>query len=356
MPCRHDLRRERAARRQRPRRLRRPRPGLDACGPDEQLLPLRPDHELDRGRQARRRVRRRPLRRARRQPQRHDPRLEQRRLLLQVDGRRHDVDRPDAGEQRPVGGSDAANANGDELRQGAATAVATTEQHRREPSPGASSTTSGADQFFPWVTINTKGNLNVTFHDRRLDTDSPVGVGCVADLEDRGRELPRLVLGRAVQDHADADGHPDDDRPGAGGRDASASRPRPWSTRPSRPGSTRPRRRAGNGQNSATLPFKNFQISDIGSNFDYSFRAGLFAGDYSGNTSGPIVNGTRTRARRQGRRPRGRVLDRRPQRSRLRRSDLDSSRAGTRSASSRTSSSTTTGCPAETTGTARARA
>ncbi|TMD25163.1 MAG: hypothetical protein E6I99_00155 [Chloroflexi bacterium] len=47
----------------------------------------------------------------------------------------------------------------------------------------------------------------------------------------------------------------------------------------------------GNGQNSATLPFRNFQISDLGTNFDYSFRAGIFAGDYSGNTSGPTVNG-----------------------------------------------------------------
>ena len=47
----------------------------------------------------------------------------------------------------------------------------------------------------------------------------------------------------------------------------------------------------GNGQNSATLPFKNFQISDVGTNFDYTFRAGLFAGDYSGNSSGPIVTG-----------------------------------------------------------------
>ena len=45
----------------------------------------------------------------------------------------------------------------------------------------------------------------------------------------------------------------------------------------------------GQNQNPATLPFRNFQISDIGSNFDYSFRAGIFAGDYSGNTSGPIV-------------------------------------------------------------------
>jgi hypothetical protein len=47
----------------------------------------------------------------------------------------------------------------------------------------------------------------------------------------------------------------------------------------------------GQDQNVKTLPFKNFQISDIGSNFDYTFRAGLFAGDYSGNTSGPLVNG-----------------------------------------------------------------
>ena len=47
----------------------------------------------------------------------------------------------------------------------------------------------------------------------------------------------------------------------------------------------------GQDQNVKTLPFKNFQISDIGSNFDYSFRAGIFAGDYSGNTSGPVVNG-----------------------------------------------------------------
>ena len=47
----------------------------------------------------------------------------------------------------------------------------------------------------------------------------------------------------------------------------------------------------GNGQNSSTLPFANFQISDVGTNFDYSFRAGIFAGDYSGNASGPTVTG-----------------------------------------------------------------
>jgi hypothetical protein len=44
----------------------------------------------------------------------------------------------------------------------------------------------------------------------------------------------------------------------------------------------------GNGQNSATLPFKNFQVSDVPSNWDYTFRAGIFAGDYTGNATGSI--------------------------------------------------------------------
>ena len=44
----------------------------------------------------------------------------------------------------------------------------------------------------------------------------------------------------------------------------------------------------GQDQNSATLPFKNFQVSDVPSNFDYTFRAGLFAGDYSGNATGSV--------------------------------------------------------------------
>ena len=69
----------------------------------------------------------------------------------------------------------------------------------------------------------------------------------------------------------------------------------------------------GNGQNSATLPFKNFQVSDVPSNFDYTFRAGLFAGDYCGNATGRSTrcsNGTGTTGTREGRRP----LDRRTQR------------------------------------------
>jgi hypothetical protein len=149
----------------------------------------------------------------------------------------------------------------------------------------------GNDQFFPFITINKKGDLNVSFHDRRLDTDSPIGGGAwPASKTEEGNYLvwywgaqctitqtttvtstatgpvpagaKQCVAPEAVVNPSVATGF----NPGAG--------PIP-----------------GNGQNSSTLPFNNFQISDIGTNFDYSFRAGLFAGDYSANVSGPIVSG-----------------------------------------------------------------
>ena len=149
----------------------------------------------------------------------------------------------------------------------------------------------GADQFFPWITIDPKGNLNVTFHDRRLDSDSPIGSGAwptsktevgnylvwywggsckitqtVLVSQTTTGPVPngakQCVAPEAVVNPTVVTGF----NPGAG--------PIP-----------------GNGQDSSTLPFRNFQISDVGSNWDYSFRAGIFAGDYSGNSSGPIVGG-----------------------------------------------------------------
>jgi hypothetical protein len=35
----------------------------------------------------------------------------------------------------------------------------------------------------------------------------------------------------------------------------------------------------------ATFPFKNLQLQDVPNNWDYTFRAGIFAGDYSGVTT-----------------------------------------------------------------------
>jgi hypothetical protein len=154
----------------------------------------------------------------------------------------------------------------------------------------------GADQFFPWVTIDTKGNLNVTFHDRRNDTDSPVGVGAwPTSKTEVGNYLVWYWGGTCKITQTQAVTGGSTVPPGAsqcvapeaivnpglfgviGGGNGNVDAP---------PGAV-----PGQGQDVKTLPFKNFQISDIGSNFDYTFRAGLFAGDYSGNTSGPLVNG-----------------------------------------------------------------
>jgi hypothetical protein len=155
---------------------------------------------------------------------------------------------------------------------------------------GCPTTGTGNDQFFPFITINKSGDLNVSFHDRRLDTDSPVGVGAwptsktelgnylvwywgaqctitqTATVTTSNTTVPggasQCVAPEAVVNPTGVTGF----NPGAG--------PIP-----------------GNGQNSSTLPFQNFQISDIGTNWDYSFRAGIFAGDYSGNASGATVTG-----------------------------------------------------------------
>ena len=145
----------------------------------------------------------------------------------------------------------------------------------------------GADQFFPFISVNQSGDVLVTFHDRRLDTSSPIGSGAwPTSKTEQGNYLvwywgatctitqtqtvsqlttgpvpngaSQCVAPEAVVNPTVATGF----NPGAG--------PIP-----------------GNNQNPRTLPFRNFQISDTPSNFDYSFRAGIFAGDYSGNTVGP---------------------------------------------------------------------
>src|SRR3954452_10961342 len=150
----------------------------------------------------------------------------------------------------------------------------------------------GGDQFFAFITISQKGALNVNFHDRRLDTSSTVCSGAwPTSKTEAGNYLvwnwgaqckitqtqtvsstvtgpvpsgaSQCVAPEAVVNPSVATGFD----PGAG--------PVP-----------------GQNQNSATLPFRNFQISDFGTNWDYTFRAGIFAGDYNANTTGPkLPNG-----------------------------------------------------------------
>jgi len=143
----------------------------------------------------------------------------------------------------------------------------------------------GADQFFPFVSISQRGVLNVTFHDRRLDT-SPAGVGAWPTSKTAPGNYLVWYWGAQCKVTSTATVGPTSTSIPAAARQCLApeagiiTQP----TGPVNPGSGPV---PGQNQNPTTLPFRNFQISDTASNFDYSFRAGLFAGDYSGNSAGP---------------------------------------------------------------------
>jgi hypothetical protein len=149
----------------------------------------------------------------------------------------------------------------------------------------------GADQWFPWVTINEQGTLNVTFHDRRLDTSSPVGSGPWPTSKTEQGNYLVWFWGASCQitktetvTLADPNTTSSPNVP-AGAKQCVAPEAvvSPTGATGFNPGSgTVP----GQNQNPATLPFKNVQVSDTPSNWDYSFRAGIFAGDYTSNSSG----------------------------------------------------------------------
>jgi hypothetical protein len=146
----------------------------------------------------------------------------------------------------------------------------------------------GADQWFPWVTIDTKGLLNVTFHDRRLDTSSPVGVGpWPTSKTEQGNYLVWFwgAQCRITQTQVVSQTTTGPVPAGASQCVAPEAVVNPTVATGFDPGAGPV---PGQNQNPDTLPFRNFQISDVPSNWDYSFRAGIFAGDYTGNSSGPI--------------------------------------------------------------------
>jgi hypothetical protein len=147
----------------------------------------------------------------------------------------------------------------------------------------------GADQFFPFVTISAEGVLNVTFHDRRLDTSSPVGSGAwPTSKTEVGNYLVWYWGAQCKISHAPTVSQTTTGPVPSGASECTAPEAvvNPSVATGFDPGAGPV---PGQNQNSATVPFRNFQISDVGSNFDYSFRAGIFAGDYSGNASGPTV-------------------------------------------------------------------
>ena len=127
----------------------------------------------------------------------------------------------------------------------------------------------GADQWWPWVDINDFGHLNIIYHDRRLDQNSVRGEWPTSRTIPQGRPGNYLVWTWGSQCEVKNANSRECLAPGA------AVIPQP--TAPVNPG---PDPVPGQGP-SFLGSLHNFGITDVPSNFDYSFRAGIFAGDYN---------------------------------------------------------------------------
>ena len=121
----------------------------------------------------------------------------------------------------------------------------------------------GNDQFWPWIDLNERGHLNIVMKDRRLDVDSTA----IEWPTSRARPGNYLVWTWGAQCTAQNGTAAE-----CVGADAAVI---PQPTAPFNPSGPFP----GAGP-SALGDWANFGVSDVPSNYDYSFRAGLFAGDY----------------------------------------------------------------------------
>jgi hypothetical protein len=123
----------------------------------------------------------------------------------------------------------------------------------------------GNDQWWPWADINKKGDLNITIKDRRLDTDS------TAHEWPTSRQRPGNYLVWTWGAQCDVRHSNLTDCV------ARAAGVIPQPTAPVNPGVGDIPPGAGD---AFTGPFDNFGVSDVPSNWDYCFRAGIFCGDY----------------------------------------------------------------------------
>jgi hypothetical protein len=164
--------------------------------------------------------------------------------------------------------------------------------------------TTGNDQWWPWLDINENGDLNVAFKDRRLD------VASVEHEWPTSRQRPGNYLVWTWGGNCDIDVSSQRECVAAG----AAVIPQP--TAPVNPSGPFP----GAGSE-FTGPLDNFGISDVPSNYDYCFRAGIFCGDYesaavegsraytlftdarNGRSSGGPVGGTAPPPSQPGRNP-----------------------------------------------------
>jgi hypothetical protein len=128
-------------------------------------------------------------------------------------------------------------------------------------------TDTGNDQFWPWIDVNERGHINIAMKDRRLDTDSTA----IEWPTSRFRPGNYLVWTFGAQCQA---------RRGTAAEcvGGQATEP-PQPVAPVNPSGAVP----GAGPSSLG-DWDNFGISDVPSNFDYCFRAGIFCGDYEAVT------------------------------------------------------------------------
>jgi hypothetical protein len=129
----------------------------------------------------------------------------------------------------------------------------------------------GNDQWWPWIDISDRGDVNIKLLDRRLDTNS------VAHEWPTSRQRPGNYLVWTWGAQCRVTGSTA--TPGSQCvAPTAAAIPQP--TVPITPGNAPfPEQTA--------FPFRNFQVSDVPSNFDYCFRAGIFCGDYESIAVGP---------------------------------------------------------------------
>jgi hypothetical protein len=128
----------------------------------------------------------------------------------------------------------------------------------------------------------------VTFHDRRLDTSSPAGVGAWPTSKTEVGNYLVWFWGASCKITSTVTVSQTTSGPvPAGAKQCAAPEAivNPSVATGFDPGAGPI---PGNNQDSATLPFRNFQVSDVPSNWDYTFRAGIFAGDYTGNATGSV--------------------------------------------------------------------
>lgn len=123
----------------------------------------------------------------------------------------------------------------------------------------------GNDQWWPWVDIGQRGELNIVMKDRRLDIDSMDHEWVSTSRQRPGNYLVWTWGAQCLVT-----------QPNSRECLAPAAAMMPQPIAPSDPG---PDPVSGQG-NQFVGSFRNFRITDVPSNYDYSFRGGIFAGDY----------------------------------------------------------------------------